>query len=146
MGVLTPIHVFVIAALVGLVRPSDIGMRAALVADTMPAAQLMGAMSIQRTTQDSARVMGALTGAGLVATLGMGPAYLVVASLYTTSFLLTLRAGSVRAVTHPVREKPGESRASPWRDLKEGLAYVWRTPQLLATMCLAFIANCTAFR
>ena len=42
----------------------------------------MGAMSIQRTTQDSARIAGALTGAGLVATLGMGPAYAVVASLY----------------------------------------------------------------
>ena len=27
-GVLTPVHVFVIAALIGLVRPSDIGMRA----------------------------------------------------------------------------------------------------------------------
>src|SRR5688572_5958848 len=33
IGVLTPIHVFVIATLMGLVRPSDIGTRAALVAD-----------------------------------------------------------------------------------------------------------------
>jgi hypothetical protein len=32
-------------------------------------------MSIQRTTQDSAKVAGALTGAGLVAALGIGPAY-----------------------------------------------------------------------
>ena len=40
-GVLTPVHVFVIAALSGLVRPSDIGTRAAVVGDTMPGAQLM---------------------------------------------------------------------------------------------------------
>ena len=82
MGVLTPVHVLVIAALMGMVRPSDLGMRATLIGETMPADRLMGAMSIQRTTQDSARIAGALTGAGLVATLGMGPAYTVVASFY----------------------------------------------------------------
>src|SRR5688572_5654691 len=73
-GALTPVHVFVIAALMGLVRPSDMGMRNALVGDTMPPAHLMGAMGIQRTTSDSARIAGALTGAGLVASLGIGPA------------------------------------------------------------------------
>ena len=63
-GVLTPVYVFVIAALSGLVRPSDIGMRATVVGEAMPAAQLMAAMGIQRTTQDTARIAGALTGAG----------------------------------------------------------------------------------
>src|SRR5436190_1106566 len=92
-GVLTPVHVFAIAALMGLVRPSDIGMRAAVVGAIMPAPQLMAAMGIQRTTQDSARIAGALTGAGLMAALGMGPAYIVVALLYATSFTLTWIAG-----------------------------------------------------
>ena len=50
---------------------------------------MVGAMSIQRTTQDSAKVMGALTGAGLVALLGMGQAYIVVACLYASSIALT---------------------------------------------------------
>jgi len=62
-GIVTPVHVFIIAGLSGLVRPSDIGMRAAVVGDIMPTAQLMAAMGIQRTTQDSARIAGALTGA-----------------------------------------------------------------------------------
>ncbi len=103
-GALTPEYALVNAALMGMVRPSDIGMRAALVAETMPAAQLMGAMGIQRTTQDSARVAGALTGAGLVAALGIGPSYLVVASLYATSFFLTLRAGHARISSHPAAD------------------------------------------
>src|SRR4029079_19349943 len=30
LGVLTPVHVFVLAGLLGLVRPSDVGMRAAV--------------------------------------------------------------------------------------------------------------------
>src|SRR5215218_8236441 len=79
-GMLTPGYALISAGLLGLVRPSDIGMRAALVADTMPREQLVGAMGIQRTTQDSAKIAGALTGAGLVALVGIAPAYCAVAA------------------------------------------------------------------
>ncbi|MDH5534608.1 MAG: MFS transporter [Betaproteobacteria bacterium] len=144
--ILTPAHVLVIATVMGLVRPSDIGMRAALVGETMPADRLMGAMGIQRTTQDSAKIAGALTGAGLVATLGMGPAYLVVAFLYVASVVLTLKGGNAHVAPRALEgAAPAPARASPWRDLREGLAYVWRTPHLLAVMCLAFLLNLTAF-
>ena len=145
-GVLTPVLVLAITAVVGLVRPSDIGMRAALVGETMPGERLVGAMSIQRTTQDSARIVGALTGAGLVATLGIGPAYLVVSGFYVISVLLTLKAGSARAAHRPAAEaRSAPARASPWRDLREGLAYVWNTPHLRGAMSLAFLLNLTAF-
>jgi MFS family permease len=145
-GVLTPLYVLAIAAVMGLVRPSDLGMRAALIGDTMPEGHLMGAVSIQRTTQDSARIAGALTGAGLVTALGMGPAYLVVVSLYATSVLLTLKTGSARSAHHPATgaaETP--ARTSPWHDLKEGLAYVWATPHLRALTLFALLLNMTAF-
>lgn len=142
----TPEYVLVSASIFGLVRPSDIGMRTAVVGDIMPAQQLMAAMAIQRTTQDSARIAGALTGAGLVAMLGMGPAYLVVAALYAASVLLTLKAGTTRGAAHAAAgPNPGTARASPWRELKAGLAYVWNTPHLLAVMLLAFMLNLTAF-
>jgi MFS family permease len=144
-GVLTPVHVLVITALMGLVRPSDIGMRAALVGETMPPIQLIAAMGIQRTTQDSARIAGALSGAGLVAALGIGPAYTAVAALYVSAMLLTKAGGSRARLAAPLDAGPSQPRASPWRDLKEGLAYVRRTPHLLALMCLAFLLNLTAF-
>jgi len=141
----TPAVVLGIATVLGLVRPSDIGVRAALVGETMPGDHLMGAMSIQRTTLDSARIVGALTGAGLVATLGMGPAYVVVVSFYAASCLLTFQVDRA----HPARHRaaiPGVAqRPSPWRDLWEGLAYVWNTPHLFGMMCLAFLVNVTAF-
>ncbi|MBI2509557.1 MAG: MFS transporter, partial [Betaproteobacteria bacterium] len=138
-GVLTPVLVLVVTAVMGLVRPSDIGMRAALVGETLPPDRLVGAMGIQRTTQDSARIAGALTGAGLVASLGMGPAYAVVTGFYAVSVLLTWKAGSARPAHLPA------ARASPWRDLREGLAYVRTTPHLFAMMCLGFLLNLTAF-
>jgi len=35
----------------------------------------------------------------------------------------------------PATDAP--ARPSPWRDLKEGLAYVWNTPLLRAVMCIS---------
>jgi len=154
-GLLVPWHVFVIAALTGMVRPSDLVMRASLVGETMPASLWMKAMSISRTTMDSARIAGAIAGAGLAATLGMGPAYAVVATLYAASFFLTrqvaLDATSRRAGRDAARaaelQTPAQpsAKSSPWRDLKEGFAHVWNTPQLLAVMWLAFLVNLAGF-
>jgi Na+/melibiose symporter-like transporter len=144
LGMLTPLYVFAVATLMGLVRPSDMGMRTALVGDTIPTEHLMGAMGISRTTGDSARVAGALTGAGLVATLGMGPAYVVIAGLYATSFLLTLKIARMRAA----RATSAHARfaaQSPWREIRDAAAYVWATPPLLGTLCLAFLVNFCAY-
>jgi predicted MFS family arabinose efflux permease len=140
----TPTAVLAVATVLGLVRPSDIGVRAALVGETMPGDRLMSAMSIQRTTLDSARIAGALIGAGLVATLGMGPAYVVVVSFYAISCVLIFQVDSAPA-HHRAGSPDGAPRPSPWRDLREGLAYVWSTPRLRAMMCLAFLVNVTAF-
>jgi predicted MFS family arabinose efflux permease len=140
--VLTPLYVFIVAALAGLVRPSDLGMRGALVAATLPHEHMVSAMSISRTTMDCARVVGALTGAGLFVTFGMAAAYVAITGFYALGTLLTLGAG-------PEFRRPAEAdeaaRASPWRDLKEGLIYVWTTPRLLAAVWLAFLVNLTAY-
>ena len=66
-GTLLPWHAFVISAMAGLLRPSDMGMRNVLVGQTMPPGMLMGALGISRTTSDTARVAGALAGTGGVA-------------------------------------------------------------------------------
>lgn len=138
---LQPLYVFFIAALSGLIRPSDQGMRNALVAATMPPDRLMATMGVSRTTSDSARIFGALSGAGLFAAFGLGPVYLAIAGFYLVGFLLTLGVSGERRVVPAV----GQIRPSPWRDLAEGLSYVWHTPRLLAALWLAFLVNLTAF-
>jgi predicted MFS family arabinose efflux permease len=145
MGQLSPLYVLIIVAVMGLVRPSDLGVRGALVATIMPPAQLIGAISVSRTTMDTARIAGALSGAGLFASLGMGPAYVAIVCLYITATALTL------CVVAPV--KPGSAgkavdaalHASPLRDLKEAVAYVWTTPRMQAALWVAFLANLTAY-
>src|ERR1051326_1965815 len=139
---LTPLYVLIIVALNGLVRPADHGVRTALVAHIMPSEQLIGALAVARSTVDSARIAGALAGAGLFVVLGMGPAYVVVTCFYFGGALFTL------GVTGPriVREGTGTSALpSPWHDLKEGIAYVWATPGLHATMWIALLVNATAY-
>src|SRR6202045_1298254 len=116
-GHLSPLSVLVIVAVMGLVRPSDLGVRGALVATIMPHHQLIGAISISRTTMDTARIAGALSGAGLFAALGMGRAYVAIVSLYIVSTLLTLCVVAP-GKPHPVGDLASEAlRRSPMRDL-----------------------------
>jgi MFS family permease len=144
-GHLSPLYVLVIVAIMGLVRPSDLGVRGALVATIMPHDQLIGAISISRTTMDTARIAGALSGAGLFAALGMGPAYVAIVSLYIASTLLTLCIVAP-SKPHPVDKVADNAlRRSPIRDLKEGVAYVWTTPRMRAAIWIAFLANLTAY-
>ena len=140
-GLAAPGPVFALATIMGLVRPSDITLRNLLVGETMPANYLMRAMGVSRTTADSARVVGALSGATLVALLGSGVAYLAVCAFYAASLVLTLNVGVRRL--RVLGE--GVVHASPLRALRDGFAYVWSTPDMRAVMLLAFLVNFAAY-
>ena len=140
---LSPTAVLIIAGLNGLVRPSDMVMRYALIAQYLPATQLMGALGISRMTSDSARIAGALAGAGAVAMFGMAPAYLVVTSLYIVSFVLSLQV--VPKTTYETRIAPVSARPTLWQDLLSAAHYVWQRPALMGGMSMAFLANLVAF-
>lgn len=147
LDMLDPLVVIVIGASMGLVRPSDIAIRYALVGETIPSKQLFGAMGISRTTTDSARVAGALTGASLVAFLGMGPAYTVVTALYAVSLFLTLGAAGRAPTSNPPDglDGPPPTQSSALRDLIDAFTYVWNAPHLLAAMAVALLVNFCAF-
>jgi len=139
-GLAAPWSVFVLATIMGLVRPSDITLRNLLVGETMPSDYLMRAMGVSRTTADSARIVGALSGAGLVALLGSGMAYLGVCLFYAASLALTFNVGVRR-----LRVVGEEPHAAPLRALREGFAYVWSTPDMRAVMFMAFLVNLAAY-
>ncbi len=193
LGKLGPWMVLALSALMGFARPSDLSVRAATVVSIVPQDMLVGALGNSRATSDIARIAGALTGAGVLAGMGMGSAYVVVSACYASSLLLvllvrppvrdgasdaSLLAASGRASVGPSSqpyasgrpslssaslpseggrpspqpspdartghgERGKQARASPWRDLVEGLAYVWNTPRLRAAMWLAFLMNAT---
>ena len=146
-GSLTPVWVLVVAALAGIVRPNDLVMRNTLIGETIPAAHLMGALGLSRATMDSARVAGALAGAGLSTVLGLGYTYVFVTSFYAASLALTLGVSRRPPVPDPGASPRGASMPGPsgWRDLKDGLVRIATTPELLAMMLLAFLINLTAY-
>ena len=149
-GTLRPTLVLVLAAITGIVRPSDMGLRGALIADTMPADTLTAAMGVSRTTSDSARIAGALTGAGLFAAIGIGPSYVVIAVFYVLGAILTLNAMLAKSQS-PVQVRAQAAapdslkKPSPWRELREGLVLVWNTPRLLAIVLYALLFNFSVF-
>ena len=145
-GHLTPLNVMIIVSIMGLIRPSDLGVRGALLADIMPSELLVGAISLARTTQDSARIAGALTGAALFAALGIGFVYVAIACFYLAAAVLMLcltrPAKSHGAVDHRANDTLSSTLL---RDLKEGIVYAWSGPGMRAALCVAFLANLTAF-
>ena len=145
-GWLTPTWVIVIAALNGIVRPNDLVMRNTLIGETIPPAHLMGAVGLSRATMDSARVGGALAGAGLSTALGTGATYVIVTACYFASLVLTFGVSRRLPVPDPGARLgvslPGPSRLA---ELKDGIVRVATTPSLLAMMLLAFLVNLTAY-
>jgi MFS family permease len=150
-GWLTPAWAIALAALNGIVRPNDLVMRNALIGETIPPDHLMGALGMSRATMDSARVGGALAGAGLSTILGIGLTYVFVTCFYLASLALTFGVARARPVPDPGAPSPyplslgGQRAGSGWRELKDGVAHILSRPQLLAPMWLAFLINLTAY-
>jgi len=137
-GMITVEVVFVVAFLMGLIRPSDLVMRNAMIGDTMPTALMGSAMGLSRMTMDTARIAGSLAGAGLFATVGLGAAYIGVVAFYTLSLTLTLGTSRVK----PDRD------GAPFRivsEVKEGLFFTWQSPRIAALMAFAVLVNLCAF-
>jgi predicted MFS family arabinose efflux permease len=137
-GALEPWHVFVIAGIGGFFRTADNVLRQSLIADTVPRDLLMNASGLARTTQDSARIVGALLGAALLSQLGLGWAYVGVTFFYAASVLLGLGISSI---------KPGVAikHVNPIADLKDGVRYMMKSPVIQPIMFIAFLVNLTAF-
>ncbi len=145
-GALSPAIVLVLALLSGLVRPSDLAIRSAFMAGTLPREMLTGAMALERTTIDSARVAGALVGASLFALLGIVPTYIVITCFYVVGVALTYAAGrAASALVPPAARAPLLARTSFWHQLRDGVAFVWAQPVLRAAIWLAVLVNLTAY-
>ena len=150
-GWLTPAWAIALAALNGIVRPNDLVMRNALIGETIPPDHLMGALGMSRATMDSARVGGALAGAGLSTILGIGLTYVFVTGFYLASLALTFGVARARPVPDFAAPSPyplslgGQRAGAGWRELKDGVGHILSRPQLLAPMWLAFLINLTAY-
>jgi predicted MFS family arabinose efflux permease len=109
-----------------------------LIADTVPRELLMNASGLARTTQDTARIVGALLGAALLSQLGLGWAYVGVTAFYAFSVLFGLGISSIRS-------KVPAQHVNPVTEMKQGVKYMLGSPVIKPIMFLAFLVNLSAF-
>ncbi|MCH9674706.1 MAG: MFS transporter [Gammaproteobacteria bacterium] len=133
---LAPWQAFVAATLTGLIRSADLMLRQSLIADSVPPKALLNAMAFARSTFDGARIVGAIAGASLMATLGIGTTYLCITIFYVISTLASL---GIQA--HRRAAQDHSTRARPLRDLVDGLRYVHTSRRIELLLGLAFVVN-----
>jgi MFS family permease len=144
LGVLTLMHsvrlweVFVLATLLGVVNLFDNPARQTFVSEMVGLDLMPNAVSLNSVLMNSARVIGPGIGGVLILTVGVGTCFIVNAASYIAVIiaLALMRAGELY-------RKPGVVRAKG--QVRQGLRYVWQTPDLRSPLLSMAIVGIFAF-
>ena len=140
-GVLEIWHVYVIMFLLGTVQALNNPARQALVADLVERKDMMNAVALHTTVNQSGQIVGPALAGGIIELAGTGPALLVNAGMYLAGifFLFLIKDLPPRA--------PGP-KASLVGDLLSGLRQIRSTPVLytIIGMALAFTFFAMSYR
>lgn len=130
--------VYALAAGLGLVAVVDNPTRQSFVVEMVGKQHLKNAITLNSTMVNTARVIGPSIAGLLIATVGIGPCFLVNAVSYVAvlTALLLMREKELRPAPVSARE-PGQIRA--------GLKYVWSEPKLKSTLIMMFIIGTFAY-
>jgi MFS family permease len=129
-GIIEVWHILVLAVLFGMINAIDGPTRQAFVVDMVGRDDLPNAIALNSMTFNAARVVGPAIGGVLLATVGAGWCFL----LNGFSFLAVIASLMMMRLT---AGRGTGSQASPWSQLKEGVAYTAHQPQLRALILLA---------
>jgi MFS family permease len=126
-GVVHVWMVFSLSFLVGLVTALDMPTRQSFYLEMVGREDLTNAMSLNTATFTGARVVGPAVAGILIGAIGVGPVFLINAISYLAviAALLAMRTNELHRRV-PVPRRRGQVR--------EGIAYVWRTPDLRVPM------------
>jgi MFS family permease len=132
-GTVTPGIIYGLSALAGAAAAFDPPARQALVTQLVPPDALPNALSLYMTTYQIAAVAGPAVGGALLAWKGVQPIYL----LDVISYLVVIVALLVMEHKAPSRGISGLSAAAAL----EGLRFIRKSPIILSTMLLDFVAT-----
>ena len=136
-GVAQPWHVYVIAALMGLVQVLDAPSRQALTFGMVGPLELPNAISLNSGVFNGARIFGPALGGVLIAAAGAGVCFAVNAASYVAVLigLFMMRPEEF----HPIerRERPRTLLIG----LKEGISYARRDEQIWLVLTLVFVMS-----
>ena len=126
-------HVMVLASLLGLTNSLDMPTRQAFVVEMVGREELPNAIALNSSLFNMARVLGPGLGGLIIAWLGVAPLFL----LNAISFIAVIVGLALIDTTKLYRQntlsgaKQNATKQSTWQSLREGLAYIARTPSAL---------------
>src|SRR3954447_3062629 len=122
-------HIFVLAALLGVVNAFDIPGRQAFLADMVAREDLMNAIALNSSMFNGARIVGPAIAGLLVAAIGEGWCFFANAVSYIAVIIGLLMMSLPRLA-------PQSVSTSPWENIKEGFRYVGTTKPIRALLLL----------
>ena len=135
-GLVQILHVFILAALLGLVNAVDMPTRQAFVVELVGARDLRNAIALNSAAFNSARLIGPAVAGLAIGWVGIAGCFFIngLSFLAAIASLVFVSAGE-RPVLRPVEG------GSVWEDLREGLVFVARTPALRLIVLLIAVVG-----
>ena len=129
-------HIFVLAALLGVVNAFDIPGRQSFLVDMVGKDDLMNAIALNSSMFNGARVIGPAVAGVLVARLGEGWCFFANA----VSYIAVIAGLMMMRVHAPARVS---AKTSPWEHIIEGFQFVNRTAPIRALLILLGVVSVT---
>ena len=129
-------HIFVLAALLGVVNAFDIPGRQSFLVDMVGKDDLMNAIALNSSMFNGARVIGPAVAGVLVARLGEGWCFFA----NGVSYIAVIAGLMMMNVHAPARVA---AKTSPWEHIREGFEFVERTAPIRALLMLLGVVSVT---
>ncbi len=130
-------EVMLLAMCLGVINALDIPTRQSFISEMVAPEDLMNAISLNSAQFNASRVVGPGIAGILIALLGIPPLFLLNAASYLAVLagLLLMDPGRLSA---PVR---AAGRERPLRQIREGVAFAWRTPAIRLALTMLFVVS-----
>jgi MFS transporter, DHA1 family, staphyloferrin A biosynthesis exporter len=131
-GLLEVWHIFVFTLITGIAWTFSEPVRQSLIPSVVPKAELANAIALNSGGFNLMKIIGPAVGGAMIAVFGAAGNFLVQGVAYAGVLVMIYL---MHVPPTPVEAR----RSSALTNLKEGFAYVWSTPAVLALMILAYV-------
>jgi MFS family permease len=128
-------HAMVFSFAMGCGFAMNAPVRQSLIANTVPLEELGNAIALNATAINATRIIGPAVGGMLIVVFGVAGNFLLQASLYLCM------VAAIFPMKVPYRDTVSASKASAFRNLKDGFLYVWKNETMFGLMMLSFIPS-----
>ena len=132
-------HIYLLTAIQAMAISFDTPARQALVPNLLPKEDLPSAFSLNSIAQTTGAIVGPALSGVVIAYAGQEFTYLFNALSYSGVVLALILMGQVPQ-QKAVRRSPSTSGID-WEAIKEGIRFIWRSPIILSSMLLDFMAT-----